>query len=197
MKKALIIVTAAVMMAAACTREEISPVVREENAGKPVSVKADTGFYVQGRTIVKLSEELTGMVEHDLSAGRIETRSQGMNNVFADLGVVKARRLFPDAGEFEPRTRREGLHRWYVLEFSEDVPVTKAGAALEGIEGVELVEPVSRIGINDFNDVGSASWDLKNTSYPGFDINVIPVWNYYTAGNSNVIVAVVDGGIDL
>ena len=92
MKKALIIVTAAVMMAAACTREEISPVVREENAGKPVSVKADTGFYVQGRTIVKLSEELTGMVEHDLSAGRIETRSQGMNNVFADLGVVKARR---------------------------------------------------------------------------------------------------------
>lgn len=197
MKKALIIVTAAVMMAAACAREEISPVVREENAGKPVAVKADTGFYVQGRTIVKLSEELTGMVEQDLSAGRIETRSQGMNNVFADLGVVKARRLFPDAGEFEPRTRREGLHRWYVLEFSEDVPVTKAGTALEGIEGVELVEPVSRIGINDFNDVGSASWDLKNTSYPGFDINVIPVWNYYTAGNSNVIVAVVDGGIDL
>ena len=29
-------------------------------------------------------------------------------------GVVKMRRLFPHAGEFEERTRREGLHRAFI-----------------------------------------------------------------------------------
>ena len=31
----------------------------------------------------------------------------------------------------------------------------------------------------------------------GADCNVLPVWEKYTTGKSNVIVAVVDGGIDV
>ena len=38
---------------------------------------------------------------------------------------------------------------------------------------------------------------LGRTFKKGIDINVEPVWKEYTAGRSNVIVAVVDGGIDL
>ena len=40
-------------------------------------------------------------------------------------------------------------------------------------------------------------WGLYNQSNPGFDINVRPVWDNFTTGNPDVIVSVVDAGIDL
>lgn len=35
-------------------------------------------------------------------------------------------RTFPHAGKYEERTRREGLHLWYDVWYSEDVSVARA-----------------------------------------------------------------------
>ncbi len=63
-----------------------------------------------------------------------------------EQGVVRMRRLFPDAGEFEERTRAEGLHLWYVLSYDERKSMTRAAAGLS-IPGVEEIEYCPRIGI--------------------------------------------------
>ena len=70
--------------------------------------------------------------------------------------------------------------------------------SLEQVEGIEIFEPVMPVKINDFNDpYFSDLWGMYNTSKPGFDINVKPVWNEFTTGSSKVVVSVVDTGIDL
>lgn len=158
----------------------------------------DCGQFVSGEARVYLSEELTEIVEEAAQYGMAETKSPGLNTVLAELGISKMRRLFPHAGEYEERTRAEGLHRWYVVTYSDDVPMTKAQTCLEDLDGIEVFEPVRTVKISEFNDpFYSELWGLYNTSKKGFDINVTKVWDEYTTGNPNVIVAVVDNGIDL
>lgn len=153
--------------------------------------------YVYGEARVYLSEDMTAMVEAAAETGSLATKSPGMNLAIDELGITEMYRLFPHAGEFEERTRREGLHRWYVVKYSQEVALTKAQNSLEHVDGIDIFEPVRQIRNNDFNDLTSELWGLYNRSYKGFDINVRSVWDQYTTGNPDVIVAVVDNGIDL
>ncbi len=179
-----------------CTNEENLNVV-PENSSPEVSVADDNGAYVTGQAHVYFSEEMAELVESDLEAGSVRTRSAELNNTLEALGITHMERLFPHAGEFEPRTREAGLHRWYVVTYSGDIPRTKAEGTFLTVEGVDYIEPVRKIRINDFNDLDAKLWGLNNTQYPGYDINVKPVWENYTTGSQEVIVAVVDGGVDL
>ena len=153
--------------------------------------------YVYGEARVYLSEDMTAMVEAAAETGSLATKSPGMNLAIDELGITEMYRLFPHAGEFEERTRREGLHRWYVVKYSQELALTKAQNTLEHVDGIDIFEPVRQIRNNDFNDLTSELWGLYNRSYKGFDINVRSVWDQYTTGNPDVIVAVVDNGIDL
>ena len=66
----------------------------EESLLKKMNIKVDEGL---AETLEKATDK-NGFVKLP------EVRS--MNN----LGIIRMRRLFPDAGEFEARTRAEGLH---------------------------------------------------------------------------------------
>ena len=194
MKHCLAAIFAAAVLLS-CSREEALPVNPDTSNDVTVEV-ADN--YVSGEVRVYLSEELTAMVEEAAEAGTIMTKSAGMNNALEELGITEMTRLFPHAGEYEERTRREGLHRWYVVKFSQTVPLTKAQMSLEQVEGVDIFEPVMPVKINDFNDpLFSELWGMYNPSRPEIDINVKPVWSEYTTGSSKVVVSVVDTGIDL
>lgn len=154
---------------------------------------------VKGKCIVLFSEDVTSAIEES-PAGEISTKSAGIDQMFREMGVTHLERLFPHAGEFEPRTRKEGMHRWYVIEYSEEVAFTKASSGLGGLPGVELVEPVRKVRLNDyaFNDTYyDQMWGLDNVAKPAYDINVVPVWENYTTGNPDVIVSVVDNGVDI
>ena len=177
-----------------CTREEIVPAQPESPAETSVESAAN---YVQGEARVYLSEEMAAMLEEAAETGSLETKSSGMNAIMHELGVSQMYRLFPHAGQYEERTRREGLHRWYVVKYSQDVPMTKAQTSFGSLPGVDIFEPVQEVKINDFNDLTSDMWGLNNTLYPEYDINVKPVWAEYTTGNPDVVVAVVDNGVDL
>ena len=186
---------AAMMMAAvliSCAREEL---LQPEPSVEQVT--EDSGNYVLGEARVFLSEDLTAIVEEAAELGSIQTKSPGLNLALEDLGVIEMYRLFPHAGEYEERTRREGLHRWYVVKYDPNISITKSEASLNQVEGIDIFEPVQQIKINDFDDLTSDLWGLYNESYRGFDINVKPVWQYYTTGNNDVVVAVVDDGVDL
>lgn len=179
-----------------CTDERMIDVAPE---GLPIEDSMDGGndVFIPGEAYVYFSEEMTAMIEGDLAAGAVHTKSAELNQTLDALGITEIRRLFPHAGEFELRTRKEGLHRWYVVRYSESVPRTKAESEFMAVPGVDFIEPVRRIRINDFNDLGSELWGLNNTSTQGIDVNVLPVWNSFTVGSPNVIVSVVDEGVDL
>lgn len=166
--------------------------------------EAKESCLLEGEANIYLSEEMADLVEADLVRGMLVTKSSGLNSVLESLGASSMTRLFPYAGEFEPRTRKEGLHRWYTVKFNKDVPVTKACDDFTGLPGIELVEPVRRVRPQAvFNDPQlSRQWHyyndgtLNSSFKAGADINVVPVWENYTVGNPDVIVAIVDGGID-
>ena len=191
MKHYLAAITMAVVLIS-CAREEL---LQPEPSVEQFT--EDSGNYVLGEARVFLSEDMAAIVEEAAEKGAVQTKSPGLNLALEELGIIEMSRLFPHAGEYEERTRREGLHRWYVVKYDPNVSLTKSETSLTQVEGVEIFEPVQQIKINDFNDLTADLWGLYNQNYKGVDINVKPVWDYYTTGSKDVIVAVVDNGIDL
>jgi subtilisin family serine protease len=185
MKKALFLFI--ILVLAACMQQE--PLAEP---AAPASREGDSSL-VPGEAVVLVREEQAdGFGLADLS---------GLSDA---LGIRSAERVFPDAGEFEPRHRAAGLHRWYRISYDRTVDVTKAEADLSAADGIEAVEiPRRKVRRSYFNDpFAFRQWHLVNTGtlgsnfVRGIDINVEPVWKEFTTGSREVIVAVVDGGVD-
>lgn len=188
-------------LALACTNEiEVQDTPVADEAVNEAVIPA----VIPGEVNVYFSDEMVAMIEADLAEDKVVTRSAELNSVTELLGVTSMRRLFPHAGRFEARTRAEGLHKWYVVTFDPTVPQTKASDAFTAIPGVMLVEESRRIhNAAIFNDPKLPNqWHYYNdgtldkSHKAGADVNVLPVWENYTTGNPDVIVAIVDGGID-
>lgn len=159
---------------------------------------------VKGEAIVKFDDSLLELIESDLDQGLVQTRSGDMNDIVDRLGIVSMQRLFADAGKYEARTREAGLHRWYKVIYDPEISFTKASETLDCIDGVGVVEPVRDIAPRHaFNDpLLSYQWGFVNDGSlsemhsAGVDINIDEVWEDGTVYREDVIVAVVDGGID-
>ena len=174
---------------ASCMRQE--PVTLPTTTD---SAPASESSFIPGKAVLLISEE--GADSFDL-AGNTETLEA--------LGVRSVERIFPDAGEFEARHRAAGLHRWYRVSYDPSVARTKAGQDLSALPDVEAVvfEP-KKERRSIFNDPYlPEQWSLINNGsmgsnyVAGIDINVEPVWREYTGGTRDVIVAVLDGGIEV
>lgn len=149
--------------------------------------------YVPGAVNIKVNETLAEQI--------------GENGTISEMPGSHAERLFADGGQFEERMRREGLHLWYKVTFDENVPLTKANNTLSLVEGVEYVEYRYKKEVTDesspFDDpLFSRQWHYWNKGggrtnlVAGCDINVLPVWQRGIVGSENVIVAVIDMGVD-
>ena len=187
----------------ACAREEI--IVSETSVqDTPIGMQAQ-----KGRLRLKFKSRFTGKAEQ-----AVYTRAGT-----GDIRIVSMKRLFPFAGKFEERTRKAGLHLWYEVEFDEQTPVTRALALLGDTTEIEIAEPVYIIrntggegtvpvrsagernsdGTAPFNDPElSRQWHYSNTgefpnSVAGADL--FAAWQK-NQGSREVIVAVIDGGID-
>ena len=210
--RSLLLAALAAGFLCACTAEELlQEEILETPAGEyPVSLY-ETGhvrIYVDVPTAERI--EASGQAE-----ALITTKAASV------LGHVRMERTFPYAGKFEKRTREAGLDRWYEVWFDESTPLTKASISLEEIPGILEVEyrPITRKAYDEtvtyvdaapmavpagfpFDDPSfDKQWDLYNDGgtsgkEAGCDINVLPAWKNYTTGSNEVIVCVVDGGID-
>lgn len=184
------------MAVVSCAKENMLEKVVDEPAAEAGS-SIDCSI-VPGVALVEFSDEMIALIENDLLQGKVVTRSMGLNQALDELGIKSIERAFPDAGEFESRHRKAGLHKCYIIEYSDSVPATRASAELESIPGVERVESQRAIVPTGFSDpLFSNQWGLYNSSYSDYDINVVPVWNNYTTGDPRVVVAVIDYGIDI
>ncbi len=194
LKSLAVLAAAAAVWSCANVAQDEGPATRQDGNG----IETDSPF-IPGSAEVRFTPEMADRIERMLAFGSIETKSQSMDEAFLRLGVTSLERLFPDAGEFEERTRREGLHRWYIVQFDNRTAVSKALESLSAVSGVELAEISPRIKetatIND--PYWNQMWGMNNTAFPGYDVNCQKVWDEYTTGNPDVVVAVVDGGLQL
>lgn len=208
------------VLLSSCSREE-----RLENQTVNFHGREFPAYHFkQGEMNVKLTQAMLDALSPD-DSGRIDITSASVRSsvdAIASLGITSMERYFPYAGEFEPRTREAGLHLWYKVRFDESAPLTKAMDELSETEGFDVVEYAPKIVRVDhgkavpvrtdasagrtsstlFNDpLLKDQWHYKNdgtlqNSMAGADINVEPVWKNFTTGSSEVIVSVVDGGVD-
>ena len=161
---------------------------------EPRAPGAPDDIYLPGEAYLLLSEEAAASCDRS-----------GPSEVLTALGIHSMERLFPDAGEFEARHRAAGLHRWFKVSYDDNAPRTKAGSELSTSPYIEAVVPRRRIErSNLFNDPYLYyQWHLFNDGSfgkrfkSGIDINILPVWERFTCGSRDVIVAVIDTGIEI
>ena len=176
--------------------------------------------------LVKFSEEAVSAFEAASRSSEVtRSNIDALNAILLDIEAVSIERLYPIDIRNEERTRQAGLHRWYVLRFDKGASLEKVAQSLAGLDEVEkikfntlfgFVKPVvcnnaeeaspattrtanSKIPFND--PYASKQWDLNNDgsvhpqAVAGMDVNVCEAWKYCT-GDSSVIVAVIDQGVD-
>ena len=198
----------------ACTRDESRLVEKPSPGTKP----EELSNAVAGTAVIKVDDVLLELLEA-AGDGAEKTKSEDVNEALRAIGIKSFSRVFPYAGEYEQRTREAGLHRFYLIEYDESIPTTKAGDMLGGIEGVTNVEiphkvhrrsavpndPYFKWQWDMYNDKSldiacrqaKSEYGIEKFNNNGADMNLMSVWENYSTGNSSVIVDVVDGGVDL
>ena len=172
MKRSVFMLLALAVLAS-CAKEPLET----GKAGGEKKQEGEISSTVPGVALVQFSDEMIARIEDDLNAGKLATRSMELNQAMDELGITSMKRLFPYAGEYEPRTRAEGLHRCYMIKYSKNMSSTRAEAQFDAIPGVEHVEGMPQIELQGtFNDpYFPQQWGLSNSSHPAYDVNVEPV----------------------
>ena len=227
MKKTIIYMCACaisgLMLATSC--QESMEMENPNSKTRAVAIDKDL-FAVRGRINVKL-EKGANQALPTSAKGNVEMQSvpSAMASAMKYAGAYKMERVFKPAGIYEKRTIAEGLDRWYTIYFDESKDVAEVVQQFNKAAGVEYAERVLPIArpkftakpytgpapqtrnqptASTFNDpLLAKQWHYYNDgsisprAKKGADCNLKPVWEKYTTGKSNVIVAVVDGGIDI
>lgn len=215
----LLIILFVLLSIFACQDEKI-----EDNLNEPKKTEEPINeeTHLKGWVRIKLKQEPT--TEPQLTTrGVVSAGLSGLDQLTEKLHATQMERVFPYSGKFEARARKMGMHLWYDVYFETDISLTRAVSDFSELPEIDKVEPIRRIknvesataiaaplqytspkaGENmPFNDPQlKDQWHYYNdgairTSVAGADINVFPAWKI-TTGSPEVIVAVVDGGIDI
>ena len=107
-------------------------------SGGPVIVNESVAA-IDGEIIIKLK---SGSEPCLTKAGLPGDRSgiDQVDRVLTEVGAVRFERLFPECGRFEERTRKEGMHLWYIAEYDPSVPTAKVASLLSACRDIEIIE---------------------------------------------------------
>lgn len=190
-----------------------------------IFAQAETLTPQKGVIRVKLQDQVATKVGNTTRVATKGVFTTGVHTLDVAAQKVKAtsiRRVFPYSPKYEAQMALYGLDRWYEVTFDESVNPMEAKALFGRTAGVQvatckvpmqlkegngeftIAKPLSvveRPGTMPFNDPRLPNqWHYNNTgalsgSKAGADINLFKAWETCT-GSSDVIVAVIDGGVD-
>ncbi len=211
--------TTSLILLGSCTKDTLPGT----DTTTPPSLETDTGAEAfEGWIRVKFKSGNDEIAPVVTKSGALSTGLASVDNAALALGARQMKRVFPPAGRFEERTRKEGLHLWYDLYFDESIPVSKADSAIRQLPEVAVAEPIYKaslihpsapVEVSETTTISRASqnapyndpllsnqWHYDNDgtlpdALAGADINLFRAWEI-TQGSPEVIVAVVDGGVD-
>lgn len=201
-----------------CMQEPVGS--SQEPTGVTNTTQTTEAGVKKGILRVKLNTQVGNNFSVEATNTGLRSGQKELDDFFRSIGAYRMTRVFPYAGKYEARTRKRGLHLWYDIEFDDEVSTLRAASTLSTLPGVSLVEKLYETALpkttariitpntaraatssSSFNDpMLSQQWHYYNDgsgqrSVAGADINLYPAWEQET-GKSNVVVAVIDGGID-
>ena len=175
----------------------------------------------QGVIRVKLEEAAASYLETARMSrtpeGYLRTGNASLDQALSQSRASNMKRVFRHGGKFEAKHRKHGLHLWYEVRFDASTDVDQAVSTFARLREIRKAEPIYEKSIDgyermmeeavimplttDANDPQYPNqWHYNNTGQtggtPGADISLPQAWNLET-GDSQVIVAVTDGGIDV
>ncbi len=165
-----------------------------------------------GTVIVKLSPDVVSGVDSRLKslAASTDTTSilsiglKSFDRVSQKYRAQTMKRVFPDAGKYEEKHRKYGLHLWYELSIPDSENPEVVAKEYQGNPYVQIAEPRYQIRRMDMPNSPSDSyygdqWNYHNTGQfggvAGADIRLPEAWSINT-GSKKVIVSIVDGGVN-
>ena len=220
LKLLLSLMVAAVMVS--CTADPITEggVTKVDDAVAKKLINTSLSA-ADGRLILFVDDATAELFAEAESA--TSTGVEAFDSVAAEIGITAIEPVFT-MRENDDLARECDLHRWYVVHFSEDADLDEVARKIAKIDEVQNIEfstlyeapemqcaeadPAmfadTRAGAVSFNDpMLSMQWHYNNTgnqqifegAVAGADINLAAAWEI-TAGRPDVIVAVVDEGVD-
>lgn len=181
-----------------CTKDATEPLVGTDPTD-PIESKLvfTSENAVKGQLMVYFAEDAVEHIEGTVSlltrAEGVATRS-GIDNfdaVLESIGVKALCRLFPVDKYNEERMRAAGMHRWYMVEFEEDVDLDQAARGMAAVAEVSNVEFNQRLKhIHDGNIVpldqpGTQSADTRASSIFN-DPQLSKQWHYINTGDTKI-----------
>ena len=176
---------------------------------------------------VKLQPEVAAQIGNTprmQTMGNVATGVSPFDASAQKVRVASIRRVFPYSAKYEARHAEFGLDRWFEITFDESIAPEQARQVFSETPGVQIAHTVIPMEIVDgstgfrrvtksqivaastgslpFNDPMLANqWHYHNDgsivgSVAGADAGIFEAWESST-GRSDVIVAIVDGGIDI
>ncbi|MDR1671928.1 MAG: S8 family serine peptidase, partial [Bacteroidales bacterium] len=170
-----------------------------------------------GKVLMKLSPESvagaeTRLKSSDITAAGIFSELSSLDRLNKMHRTDNIKRIFPDAGKYERKHRKYGLHLWYEMSVPDSADLQAVAEEYAADAHVLIAEPAHRIrrmfAIEDGLWVPDdpefdKQWHFHNTGQTGgtsgVDIRLPEAWAAIdTLGirNRNVVVAVIDGGVN-
>lgn len=189
----------AALLAAGCAKEQDSGL-----AAKSEAALDGTGSVVPGMLRVRVDDNLADALLAAADEDGVVDITKVPQLRIDGLDIKSAETSFHIGGKFEKAQRESGLHRWFDIGYEKSVVLTKAASGLSEVDGITLIEPIhlpeSRsVTMND--PLFSLQWHYHSTgqgsAVNGMDIKLQEAWDTYGVyGNSSVIVAILDSGVD-
>lgn len=186
------------VVAAGCAREQ-------EGIGASASrPEESTSSAVPGMIRLKVNEDLAEtLIAAADEDGNVSAEAAAALRI-EGVAVKAVSTTFHIGGPFLKQQKESGLHRWFDVEYDKTEPVSKAASGFSGMDGIDWIEPIYIPVKNDvkMNDPDySVQWHYHNTGQgsgrKGIDMKLQEAWDQYGMfGNSNVIVAILDSGVD-
>ena len=227
-RKSIYVMAAVLLLgAAACSVD--GPVTGPETDVQKVPELSED--VVGGELLVRFDPRVSdildkaGLTRSGLNSSMTRSGVLGVDEILDLVDGYQIERVFPVDLRTEDRARKEGLHLWYVVRFSNEHPVDEVAADLAKLGEVSKVEynrtlkratekkavPLTKEKLQElapragvFNDpLLSDQWHIANDGnlrptkfVKGADVNVEKAWEL-TTGDPSIIVAVLDEGVDV
>ena len=145
---------------------------------------------IAGEVLVKFRDTAVETVESAaslLTEGRVVTGIESFDAFCQSVGAYNISRVFPDAGRFEARQRKAGLHLWYKVAFDEGVSMSKVGEMLSNCNELAVVEfnmPISLpdVKMSEADVTAAVEQILADEELPFNDPRLVEQWHYQNRG---------------
>ena len=184
----------AMTLATACVKDSITTQMPDMDAAPEVVIPEGA---TAGEAIIKFSPEMEEILDQTMTRSQGETTRSGIpstDEVLDILGAYSFERIFPVDMRNEERTRKAGLHLWYIVRFNENEDLKLAFERLSKLGEVDKLQcnrPIERAYINHSNPmfVSCAEADTRAmtraTTMPFNDPEMYRQWCYINDGTAS------------